>query len=267
MSVQANIPGQLSFITMAAMIRPTFSNFEEKSMFLQCQSSGLDSFHGSILATYSEVSPTECASKCDKFFFKPSGDSNCMCTSTTGRPKTAVVLDSSQPISRLAYFTGCDGIDQNQYGYYDIATASESPNRRLLQISQLATAQRPLARLSAIRAVPTPKPLILTPLAQQLRASDFILRSPGFSAFTPIKQTPTVSPFTEPIKQTPTAGDLCYDQQISNKKSVPASCTAGTKFVLPREWLEMNKLASDAADPCQKYKSPVGVRDIQCVTV
>jgi hypothetical protein len=238
---------------------------QETSMFLQCQSQGLDSNHGPILATYSNVRATECALKCNKFFFKESGEENCMCTATGRLRTTRVILNSSTVVGRLAYFLSCGGSDQD-YGFYDVAAASsQSPNRRLLQAikaKSLASSllQRPDTRLAtAFR--PTPKSLTggIAALRPGLAASLI-----GSAAQ---RTTPDFFPGLFAPKE-PAATDLCFDQQTSDKESAPASCSPDSpKFVLPKAWLDMNNLSADFADPCAKYKPPVGTRGIQCVNL
>jgi len=181
-----------------------------------------------------------------------------MCTSTGSRPKTRVLLNASAPVERLAYFTGCDGADQNQYGFYDLHSA-QNPGRRLLQqpkpkASLLQRAD--IQRLAALQ--PTPKPAAFQDLALR----------PGLASLRPALQTPILPGFSPFTPKEPSANDLCFEQPINDKTSAPESCSAGTpKFVLTKEWLQMNNLAQDAADPCAKYQSPVGYHGVQCVNV
>jgi hypothetical protein len=247
-----------------AMVEEPGFQLQESNIFVECQSQGLDSNHGAILATYSSVKATECALKCNKFFFKAPGDDNCLCTATGRLPTTRVILNASSVVARLAYSLSCGGSDQN-WGYYDLATASQSPGRRLLQAptskgKASSFLQQGIQRLTALR--PTPRPISDITLTTALR--------PGLTAslLDSALRPPIRLPGLFPPKQPPVANDLCFDQPTTDKESAPASCSEGSpKFVLPKAWLDMNHLSADEADPCARYKKPEGIHGVQCVNI
>jgi len=242
------------------------NNVKEANAFLQCQSAGLDTSHGPILATYSDVTATECVSKCDKFFFKPSGDSNCMCTSLSTRPPSRVSLNASDTITRLAYFTGCNGTDQNQYGFYDAATASQASSRRLLQNRLQQLFQRRPNRLAA--TPPPTQPPIQPPTEPRAATTQTTTQTATQTTQAAVNSTSGGGNGGTQASTQAAASDVCFNLPSTNKQSAPATCSPGTpQPVLPPEWLQMFHISPDMAAPCQKYQKPVGLHGVNCVNV
>lgn len=105
-------------------------NLKEQDVPLTCERNlGISDVNqlpnvGSAIGIYDNFSVQECLSKCASFYFKATGESNCICLTPVDRTATVSVNLTGATVKR--YFPSCSGTEGN-YGLYQ--TASQAGRR------------------------------------------------------------------------------------------------------------------------------------------